>query len=282
MLAAGIPLYPGSRPCHKELSVSHNSPHLALNPGEVHVWFTFPQEINDPKLLQAYYGLMNEEEKQKQKRYYFERHRHNYLIARALVRSVLSRYVEKAPEEWQFSKNRYGRPEIECDNGIPPLRFNLAHTDGLVACGLTLEHDVGIDVENTLQRDINLSIAERFFSSPEVKALRSLPDHEKKGRFLDYWTLKESYIKACGKGLSIRMDQFSFLLANDRPLGISFDPRLDEDPKSWQFCVLKPTERHKAAVAIRKGNLPNFQISMKTIVPLVREQDFTCEILGES
>ena len=262
--------------------MSNGSPHLVLNPGQVHVWFTFPQEINDPKLLRAYHGLMNDEEKQKQNRYYFEQHRRNFLIARALLRSVLSCYVKKVPKEWQFSKNQYGRLEIERDNDIPPFRFNLSHTDGLIACGMTLEHDVGIDVEDTERKGINLDIAGRFFSTLEIKALRSMPDHEKKGRFLDYWTLKESYIKACGRGLSAGMDQFSFLLANDRSLGISFDPRLDEDPKSWQFYILKPTERHKAAVAVRKGNLSKFQISTRRITPLVSEQTFTCEILRES
>jgi len=262
--------------------MSNTSPHLALNPGEVHVWFAFPQEISDPKLLKAYHGLMNDEEKQKQRRYYFEQHRHNSLIARALLRSVLSRYVEKGPKEWQFSKNRYGRPEIERDNDIPPLRFNLSHTDGLIACGVTLEHDLGVDVEDTKRKGINLDIASRFFSALEIQALRSLPNHEKKGRFLDYWILKESYIKACGRGLPARMDQFSFLFENDRSLGIFFDPRLDEDSKSWQFYVLKPTERHKAAVAIRKGNLSKFQVSTRRITPLASEQTFTCEILRES
>lgn len=262
--------------------MSNSSSYLVLNPGEVHVWFTFPQEINDAKLLEAYHGLLNDEEKQKQNRYLFEQHRHDYLIARALVRSVLSRYVEKDPKEWQFSKNQHGRPEIECDNDIPPFRFNLSHTDGLIACGVTLEHDVGIDVEDTKRKGINSDIASRFFSTLEIKALHSLPDHEKKERFLYYWILKESYIKACGRGLSARMDQFSFLLANDLSLGISFDPRLDEGPKSWQFFLLKPTKRHKAAIAIRKGNLPRFQISTRRIIPLISEQTFTCEILRKS
>ena len=160
--------------------MSNTSPHLALNPGEVHVWFAFPQEISDPKLLKAYHGLMNDEEKQKQRRYYFEQHRHNCLIARALLRSVLSRYVEKGPKEWQFSKNRYGRPEIERDNDIPPLRFNLSHTDGLIACGVTLEHDLGVDVEDTKRKGINIEIAGRFFYSPDKQAKPHQPKQEKK------------------------------------------------------------------------------------------------------
>lgn len=262
--------------------MSNSLPHLTLNPGEVHVWFTFPQEINDAGLLKAYHGLLNDEERQKQNRYYLEQHRHEYLIARALVRSVLSRYVEKAPKEWRFSKSQHGRPEIEHDYDTPPLRFNLSHANGLIACAVTLEHEVGIDVEDTKRKAINVDMASRFFSTPEIKALLSMPDHEKEDRFFHYWTLKESYIKACGRGLSAPMNQFSFHFANDRFLGISFDPLLAEDPKSWQFFILKPTKRHKAAVALRKGNLSKFQITARRIIPLVREQAFTCEILRES
>lgn len=262
--------------------MSNSSPHLTLNPEEVHVWFTFPQEINDARLLDAYYGLLNDEERQKQNRYYLEHHRHEYVIARALVRSILSRYVEKAPNEWQFSKSQYGRPEIERDYDTPPLRFNLSHTDGLIACAVTLGHEVGIDVEDTVRKGINVDIASRFFSTVEIKALLCMGYHEKKERFFHYWTLKESYIKACGRGLSTPMDQFYFHFENDRFLGITFDPRLDEAPKSWQFFLLKPTERHQAAVAIRKGNLSKIHIATRRIIPLVCEQSFACEILRES
>jgi len=259
-----------------EISTSRIFPLLPLKPGEVHVWFAFPQEITDPALLQAYHSLMNNEEKQKQERYCLEKDRHDCLITRALVRSVLSRYVEKDPGDWEFTQNKYGRPEIkwggEDNRDNSALCFNLSHTEGLVACAVALEHDVGIDVENAQKRAINLDIADRFFSSLEIQALRSLPVSERRKRFFDYWTLKESYIKARGQGLSIPIDQCAFILREDGLINISFGDRIVDNPEFWQFYRLQPTDKHIAAVAIHKGYLPTCELTTRKITPLVKEE----------
>ena len=48
--------------------------------------------------------------------------------------------------------NPYGRPEIQVEQGVPPLRFNLSHTTGLVTCAVTRSADVGVDVEQTTRQ----------------------------------------------------------------------------------------------------------------------------------
>ncbi len=251
---------------------------LTINTGEVHVWFAFPMDIKDPDLLERYFDLMNDEEKEKQKRYYFKEDRHNCLITRALVRSVLSRYAEKGPNEWTFSKNKHGKPEIKYSCDGYPLRFNLSHTDGLVACVVTLENDIGIDVENIKNRNINLKVADRFFSQLEVHDLQALPEKQRRKRFLDYWTLKESYIKARGKGLSIPLDKFSFILKKDLPTGILFDARMNDDEEDWRFFQITPSKMHKAAVAIRKNHIAEFKVLIRTAVTLLNERWFSCEV----
>ena len=45
-------------------------------------------------------------------RFVFERDRRQFLITRALVRTMLSRYAEVAPRDWRFVTNQYGRPEV--------------------------------------------------------------------------------------------------------------------------------------------------------------------------
>ncbi len=261
--------------------LKHNHlPLIPLNKVEAHIWFAFPLEINDAQTLQAYYSLMNEEERKRQKRYYFKEDRHNCLVTRALVRSILSRYVKKSPEEWQFSKNRYGRPRIRGKKSTLPLQFNLSHTDGLIACIITKQNDIGIDVENLKNRNVNLQVADRFFSPLEVSDLHMLPGPKRRSRFLEYWTLKESYIKACGKGLSIPLDQFSFIFSKNGSLSIEFDKKNGDDAGNWQFFRMNPTNQHKAAVAIRKNHLTEFQITVRKTVPLVSEELYPCKILG--
>ena len=98
-----------------------------------------------------------------------------------------------------------------------------------------------------------LAIADCFFAPSEVDALRALPEADQPRRFLEYWTLKESYIKARGAGLSLPLDQFAFdVTAPGRP-AIRFADGFDDDPHSWQFDRLFVGSEHLVAVATRRG-----------------------------
>ncbi len=251
-----------------------------LSDNEVHLWFAFPEEIQDAALLSAYQKLMTPEEQAQQQRFHFAKHQHQYLITRALVRSTLSCYTNTEPQNWRFSKNKYGKPEIISSEGIPPLRFNLSHTDGLIMCGVVLKQDIGVDVEDMARNGPSVEIADRFFSTQEVNDLYAVPEIEQRTRFFEYWTLKESYIKACGMGLSLPLEQFTFHISDNKPLDISFDPRLHDDPSLWQFWLLQPTQHHKAAISLHQNS--KVQLTIKKVVPLKDEQSFFCNILKQS
>ena len=55
----------------------------------------------------------------------------------------------------------------------------------------------------------------RFFSDDEYKYILA-GQEDRISRFYDLWTLKESYIKYVGKGLSIPLDSFSFIIEKDK------------------------------------------------------------------
>ena len=253
----------------------------SITPEEVHLWLAFPDEIRDPDLLAAYRDLMPAGERTRQQRFHFERHGHQYLIARALVRTTLSRYTGVAPEQWRFCINRYGRPEIESPAGLAPLRFNLSHTAGLVALAVVLKSDIGVDVEDTHRKRIGIELADRYFSETEARALHALPPSLQRARFFEYWTLKEAYIKAKGMGLSIPLEQFSFHMEDERPLRISFDPSLHDRPDVWHFWLMQPTEHHKAALALRQLREPP-RISFRKVAPLAEEHPIEVVLLHTS
>src|SRR2546422_10603738 len=85
---------------------------IPLTPAEIHVWLASYDEITDERLHAAYRELLDAAEKEQEPRFYFARDRRRYLVTRALVRTVLSRYVSIHPTEWIFSTNAYGRPGI--------------------------------------------------------------------------------------------------------------------------------------------------------------------------
>jgi 4'-phosphopantetheinyl transferase len=246
------------------VNASRIDPHPLLHPlgdDEVHVWSTRPDSITDAALLHAYGALMTGDERARQGRFRLERSRHEHLVTRALLRTVLSRYLDRAPTEWRFVENRHGRPEL-APGFDSRLRFNLSHTEGLIACAVTLDRDVGVDVEALDRRGETVRIADRFFSPSEVRALRALPESERRERFFSYWTLKEAYIKARGLGLAIPLGQFSFELEDTGRIGISFDAALEDDPDSWQFALYRPSERHRLAIGVRRGRAPDLSITI--------------------
>ena len=73
------------------------------------------------------------------------------------------------------------------------------------------ENPVGCDVEQISMPDIK--IAKRFFSEPEIAKIVSYAgEKEQADCFFRFWTLKESFIKCVGQGLSVPLNEFTILL----------------------------------------------------------------------
>ncbi|QFI37284.1 4'-phosphopantetheinyl transferase superfamily protein [Moritella marina ATCC 15381] len=239
---------------------------LTLTTNEIHLWSVTPQTIQQPELLQAYSQLLSPAETIKQQRFRFEKDRHNALITRAFVRDLLSHYADVLPADWQFVKGEKDKPEIA--NPPLPLRFNISHTDNLIICAVMLNDDIGCDVENTLRSSNVLSIAKHSFSDSEFNDLLTQPTAQQTSRFFDYWTLKESYIKAWGLGLSIPLKDFSFTLPEGfqqqyqqedqqenqhciDTIKLSFAPHRIDNPNIWRHWLFYPNNTHRVALAVR-------------------------------
>ena len=241
-----------------------------------HIWYVLAEEICDLELLDTYRELLTRDQLARYQRFFFDKDRHLFLVAWALVRTTLSRYADVDPHDWTFATNRHGRPEITGPSGVPPLRFNLSHTPGLIACIVAVERNVGVDVENMRRRTTGPDIARRFFANAEVEALELLPEDRQQEAFFEYWTLKEAYIKAVGVGISLGLGRFSFALdgsagvrgvSGREPPTISFAADLDDDPSAWQFAQYEPTPSHVMAAAIRRGDDADLGISVRHVVP---------------
>jgi len=224
------------------------------------VWTAVPDQVSEPAAIARCEALLSPDERARMQRFRFERDRHIYLVAHALVRTALSRYATCAPAAWTFTANEYGRPDIAPGLCARPLRFNLSHTHGLVAVAIALERDLGVDVEHMYPRSFDLDVAGHFFAPAEVEALTALPAEAQRDRFFAYWTLKESYIKARGMGLALPLDQFAFDLGHGLDVDLdhgdeitlTVDPRLADDGRAWWFHQRRVTPEHRLAVALRR------------------------------
>ncbi len=126
---------------------------------------------------------------------------------RSLFGELLSRFIlqQKLGLDGKaiiYNKSKNGKPFLESKQA----QFNLSHSGNWVVMAYGKE-EVGIDVEEI--RPINYRIAERFFSTEEVRLLNSKSGDEKLDYFFDLWTLKESYLKLIGTGLTRSLSSFT-------------------------------------------------------------------------
>jgi 4'-phosphopantetheinyl transferase len=249
----------------------------------IDIWLTYYGEIVDERQIAELRALLNAEEMRKESSFFFADDRKRYLVTRAMVRMLLSRYAPVAPAQWEFSKNAYGRPGIanELDEARD-LVFNISHTRGLIVLAVTRGRELGVDVENIVARRAPIDIAERFFSATEVVGLSCIPAERQQERFFEYWTFKESYIKARGMGLSLPLDRFSFDFPHHRAVRISIQPDLDDHAERWSFWQCRPTSEYVMAICAERGAGASPTIAMRKFNPLVSEAQLAPEFLKTS
>jgi len=279
-------------PFSSSIITTRSKAKLCLAENEIHLWMTKPQDLLDnDELLANYPTLLNHKEKQKQQRYKFAKDRHDALITRAFIRDLLSYYADVMPQDWQFEKGEKDKPEIV--NPPLPLRFNISHTKNLITCAVTLNDDIGCDVENIGRNNDVLAIAERYFSAQEITELFALPVTKQRERFFDYWTLKESYIKAWGLGLAIPLADFSFNITDEcshqaggftikSDIQLSFAKHRKDNSEVWRSWLLYPNEtiehkaQHRIALSLRgKGDNQghDYQLRFFDSIPLLGYQE---------
>ena len=94
------------------------------------------------------------------------------------------------------------------ENGKPKcdgVYFNLSHSGDMVLCVIS-DAAVGCDIE--MVTDAPMEVAERYFSDSERNYISSAETAAGKNRrFFRLWTMKESYLKTTGEGMSLSPDR---------------------------------------------------------------------------
>lgn len=105
-----------------------------------------------------------------------------------------------------IKKGRYGKPYFA---KYPQIFFNISHCDGMAACVIA-KQEIGIDVER--KRRVTQAVVKKSLTQKEREQLQQYKKEEFEMGFLRYWTLKESFIKAIGRGLSFPLCEIEFQL----------------------------------------------------------------------
>ncbi len=124
------------------------------------------------------------------------------LFGELLVRRMICEKLGMRNGDLVIGFEEKGKPFIQ----DYPIHFNMSHSGVWVVAAVS-SAPVGIDIEQ-MKRN-RLEVARRFFTEPEYKNLMDRPEPERTDYFYTLWTLKESYLKAVGRGLTLPLNSFT-------------------------------------------------------------------------
>ena len=217
----------------------------SLETGTVHVWRIALNQEDDR--LERFRRTLEAGELERAGRFHFDKDRRHFIVARGFLRSVVARYLGSQPEALRFEYGAYGKPALGTEH---TLRFNLSHSNEVALLAVSLDADIGVDVEHIRADFASEDIARRYFSRAEVEVFNALPPEERVAAFFRCWTRKEAYIKAIGKGFSQSLSAFDVTLAP----GIA--PALlraeDDDASRWWMSDIEVGEGYAGALIVER------------------------------
>lgn len=166
----------------------------------VHLYAADVSNLPDPKEDPGMLEDLTDERKKRIMRFMQAADRRRGMGAGILLGKVLPLYGA-SPEEIRIGTD--GKPEAE------GICFNLSHSADLVICAAG-EQAVGCDVEKIAEAPEH--VAEHFFHRHEAEYLQACGEEQRAEAFFRFWTMKESYIKMTGEGMSLPLDCFEIVL----------------------------------------------------------------------
>ena len=176
-----------------------------------------------------------------------ESDRRRTLAAEVLMRRVLSSHLGVSEGEIIVERNQFNKPFLPGAD----IFFNLSHSADRVACAVDTA-PLGVDLEKIRPLPEMMGIVTRYFSAGEQLTLESCPEPDRLDCFFMLWTLKESFVKAAGKGLSIPLDSFSVRITGD---GSAFLEDHPEESK-WSLRSYSVGIHYRLALCAATSELP--------------------------
>ena len=130
-----------------------------------------------------------------------EKDKNRSLAAGLLVDHALAAYgLQERSVEYEIGE--WGKPALRYH---PEICFSLSHSGDYAICTIG-DRPLGNDIERV--KDGRLKVADRFFAQEELSWLYEAGEEEQTQRMFRLWTMKESFVKAIGRGMSLSLQDF--------------------------------------------------------------------------
>lgn len=151
--------------------------------------------------------------------------RRQFLAGRMLLRFALSYLTPVSP---RILERRGHAPQVVLPESQPQPRFSLAHSGGWVACGVSTDANLGVDIElNAASRDI-VGISQLAFHREEILWLSEQPEWTRLPAFYRLWCTREALYKLlCSLGSETNL-----------PSLVGAEGRIESRGRDWHCYTL--------------------------------------------
>src|SRR4029450_5383706 len=117
-------------------------------------------------------ALLSDDERARQRSFVSPELRRRFGAARAGLRTLLGRHLDRDPRSLAFAINEFGKPRLAGDGQV---HFNLSHCEERAVLAISDAAEVGIDLER--ERPIeHVDLAKRYFHPNDVAAITASRD----------------------------------------------------------------------------------------------------------
>lgn len=173
-----------------------------------------------------------------------EKDRNRSLAAGLLLDHALAVYgLQERSVEYEIGE--WGKPVLKYH---PEICFSLSHSGDYAICTIG-DKMVGNDIERV--RAGRLKVADRFFAREELDWLYGARQEEEQTlRMFRLWTMKESFVKAVGRGMSLPLKDF--VIHMDEESG-RVRVRHSVDAKYYHMREYREIEGYCTAVCVQES-----------------------------
>jgi 4'-phosphopantetheinyl transferase len=173
-----------------------------------------------------------------------------YIEVRAKLRWVLASFINIKPQQLIFALEKHGKPYLP---EYSDYHFNISHSGDQLAIAVAKHCPLGVDIEQWKRKADFEALVKRCFATEEQLYWQALADEHKKREFYRFWTRKEAFVKATGRGIALGLDQ---CVVSPENLAAFLKIPSDYCPASdWKILDLNFPEGFSGALVARACNI---------------------------
>lgn len=188
---------------------------IPLVSDQIHIWRALMPKQHD--IHEVSDDTLSSHERERSLRYGDAARRQRFVVGRATLRRVLSKYLALPPHKVPLISGRHGKPFVTPQPSRLHICFNVSHTCADTVIAVSLGSPIGVDVERIRPLVFDPRMLDLFVTPSERRALDSLSQERRLKGILKCWTSKEAYAKGLGYGLAMPFTGIEVCVDPDKP-----------------------------------------------------------------